>query len=73
MFWFAKSDNPIFGRCIEQQSVLLNRVRQNWMVRFLKLEGPELLGLQMNQVKQLLAVIKCIYLPPTYLHFIQDI
>jgi hypothetical protein len=26
-----------------------------------------------HPTKALLAVIKCIYLPPTYLHFIQDI
>jgi hypothetical protein len=42
---------PAFGRCTEQQSVLLNQVQQNRMVQFLKLEGPEFLGLQMNQAK----------------------
>jgi hypothetical protein len=52
MFHFAKPDSSVFGRCKVQQSVLLNRVQQNQMVRFLKSEGPKFLGLRMNQAKQ---------------------
>jgi hypothetical protein len=44
MFQFAKSDNPIFGRCAMWQSILLDQVQQNRIVRFLKPEGPEFLG-----------------------------
>jgi hypothetical protein len=29
MFWFAKSDGPIFGRYRVQKSILLNQVQQN--------------------------------------------
>jgi ribonuclease HI len=29
MFWFAKLDNPVFGRCTVRQSILLNQIQQN--------------------------------------------
>jgi hypothetical protein len=51
MFRFAKPDSPAFGRCVVQQSVLLNQVQQNQMVRFLKPEDPEFLGFWTNQAK----------------------
>jgi hypothetical protein len=52
MFRFAKLDSLVFGRCGVRQSVLLDQVQQNRAVWFLKPEGPEFLGLWMNQVKQ---------------------
>jgi ribonuclease HI len=30
----------VFSRCTTRQSIPLNQVQQNWMVRFLKLKGP---------------------------------
>jgi hypothetical protein len=40
--FLEKSDVPV---CIVRQSVLLNQIQQNRIVRFLKLEGPEFPGL----------------------------
>jgi hypothetical protein len=42
MFQFAKPDSSVFGRCTEQQYVLLNRVQQNRMVQFLKSGGSRI-------------------------------
>jgi hypothetical protein len=52
MFWFAKSDSLVFGQCVVQQTVLLDQVQQNWMVLFLKLEGPEFPGFLTKQAKR---------------------
>jgi hypothetical protein len=42
MLRLAKPDVPIFSRCIVPQSVLLNQIQQNRMVRFQKLEGQKI-------------------------------
>jgi hypothetical protein len=51
MFQFAKPNNPVFGRCTVQQSILLNQVQQNRMFQFLKPEGPNFLGSRTKQAK----------------------
>jgi hypothetical protein len=49
--FLKRSDVPVFGRCTVHQSILFDQVQQNWMVRFLKPEGTEFPGTQMNQAK----------------------
>jgi hypothetical protein len=41
MLRFPKPDGAIFDRCRVLKSILLNRVQQNWMVRFQKPKGLE--------------------------------
>jgi hypothetical protein len=42
MFWFAKLDVLVFGRCAVQKYVPLNQIQQNWMVQnFQKLKKFE--------------------------------
>jgi hypothetical protein len=50
--FLKKPDGLIFGRCTMQQSVLLDQVQQNRIVRFLKPEGPKIPGTRMRQAKQ---------------------
>jgi hypothetical protein len=52
MFRSTKLDVPVFDRCVVRQSILLNQVQQNRMVRSLKLKGPEFLGHRMRLAKQ---------------------
>jgi hypothetical protein len=52
MFCFAKSNSLVFSYCTVQESVMLNQIQQNQIVRFLKPEGPEFPGLQAKQAKQ---------------------
>jgi hypothetical protein len=57
MFWFAKSNSLVFSCCTVQESVMLNQIQQNQIVRFLKPEGPEFPGLQAKQAKQRRSVL----------------
>jgi hypothetical protein len=47
-----KLNVPVFSRCTVQKSVLLNQIQQNWMVQFLKPDGPKLPGTQTIQGKR---------------------
>jgi hypothetical protein len=51
VFWkngmvrFTKLDVPVFSQCAVRQSIMVNQVQQNRIVRFLKLEGLKFSGL----------------------------